>query len=182
MVAVDLGEGTRAAEVVAAAVSQDSSAIDFLVLSAGIFIDGDLTRMTSDAYAMTMAVNLNANVYLCQKLVPALRNGTKPRILIIGSTSGLEAYPLGSSYSVAKWGLRGFAVNLRRELMDDRVGVTLLNPGATLTDMWEGEQVDTNRLLAPEDVATMASVILELSEQAVVEEITMRPMLGKVHE
>ncbi len=180
MVAVDLGAGEQAAEVVADAVFEDSGSIDFLVLDAGVFVEGGLTRISPDEYARAMAVNVDANVYLCQKLVPALRKGAKPRILIVGSTAGLEAYPPGPSYGVAKWALRGLAINLRHELMDDRVGVTLLSPGATLTDMWEGEEVDAGRLLAPQDVATMASAILKLSEQAVVEEIRIRPMLPGV--
>jgi short-subunit dehydrogenase len=86
------------------------------------------------------------------------------------------------TYGIAKWGLRGFALNLRHELRDDGIGVTFLSPGGTLTDMWAGEDLPPNRLLEPTDVALMVAAITELSSQAVVDEIVLRPMLGDIHE
>jgi NAD(P)-dependent dehydrogenase (short-subunit alcohol dehydrogenase family) len=180
--AIDLGAGNGSAAQVHQAASEATSALDLVVLSAGIFIEESLAEVKEETYARNMAVNLDANVFLVRHLLPLLRRGHKPRIVIIGSTAAYEPYPLVPTYGIAKWALRGFAMNLRHELSNERIGVTLLSPGGTLTDMWAGEDLPPNRLLAPKDVALMVVAITELTEQAVVDEIVMRPMLGDIHE
>jgi short-subunit dehydrogenase len=180
--ASDLGSGEAAAADVFNALSKSVSAVDLLVLCAGIFIEESLAQVKESTFRRNMAVNLDANVFLAKHLLPLLRKGSKPRIIVIGSTAAYEAYPLVPTYGIAKWGLRGFALNLRHELRDDGIGVTFLSPGGTLTDMWAGEDLPPNRLLEPTDVALMVAAITELSSQAVVDEIVLRPMLGDIHE
>lgn len=179
---LDLGAGESAAVAVRSSVQQVTPKLDLVVLNAGIFIEEPLTEVDSSSFQRNMNVNLDANVFLARELLPLLRRGTKPRIIVIGSTAAYEAYPLVPTYGIAKWALRGFALNLRHELMSERIGVTLLSPGGTLTDMWAGEDLEPNRLLRPEDIAQLVVSITELSEQAVVEEVVVRPMLGDIHE
>lgn len=181
-VAVDLGTGESAAETVAATFRTSAASLDLLVLNAGIFIEESLAEVDASTFERNMAVNLNANMFLVKHLLPSLRSGRSPRIVLIGSTAAYEPYPLVPTYGVAKWALRGFAINLRRELISERIGVTLLSPGGTLTDMWAGEELEPNRLLEPRDIALLVVTITELSEQAVVDELVLRPMLGDIHE
>lgn len=153
-----------------------------LVLSAGIFIEGSLTKSNSKDFYETMNVDLYHIYHTVKKFLPILKKQANAKIIIIGSTASLEAYPVGALYGVAKWGLKGYSINLRKELMNDNIGVTLINPGGTLTDLWEGEELPPNRLLEPSDIGKLVGVILTLSSQAVVEELTVRPMLGDFHE
>lgn len=153
-----------------------------LVLSAGIFIEGSLTSSNARDFYETMNVDLYHIYHIVKKFTPVLKKQDTPKIIIIGSTASLEAYPIGALYGVAKWGLKGYAINLRKELMNDNIGVTLINPGGTLTDLWEGEELAPNRLLEPSDIGKLISAILTLSPQAVVEELNVRPMLGDFHE
>lgn len=179
---IDLGSGESAAIEIATAVRNKLSKLDLLVLNAGIFIEERLSELNTTSFQRNMEVNLNSNLYLVKHLLPLLRVGSKPRIVIIGSTAAYEPYPLVPTYGVAKWALRGFACNLRQELIADRIGVTFLSPGGTLTDMWAGEDLPSNRLLQADDIALLVDVLTELSEQAVVDEIIIRPMLGDIHE
>jgi short-subunit dehydrogenase len=71
-------------------------------------------------------------------------------------------------------------MDLRHELKADRIGVTFFAPGGTLTDMWDNNEVPNGRLLQPRDIGLLVAAITELSEQAVVDEIVLRPMLGDV--
>ena len=98
--------------------------------------------------------------------------------VIIGSTAAYSSYSV-PTYSIAKFALRGLATNLRKELMRENIGVTFLSPGGTLTDMWADVEVPPNRLLEPHDIAKLVDSIFDLSPQAVVEEIIIRPMLGE---
>ncbi len=161
--------------------TQAVDAIDLLVLNAGIFVEEPLMAIQEEAFRRTMAVNLDANLFLARHLLPVLRQGDRPRIVIIGSTAAYGAYPSGPAYGVAKWALRGLAVNLRHELKADRIGVTYLAPGGTLTDMWDEDEAPPDRLLQPRDTAVIVAALTELSEQAVVDEVILRPMLGDVH-
>lgn len=155
---------------------------EVLVLDAGIFIEGSLTNSKSEDFYSTMNVDLYHIYHCVKKYIDTLRQQVTPKIILIGSTASLEAYPVGALYGVAKWSLKGYAINLRKELMKENIGVTLINPGGTLTDLWEGEELEPNRLLEPSDIGKLVNVLLTLSPQAVVEELTVRPMLGDFHD
>ncbi|MEX2227560.1 MAG: SDR family oxidoreductase [Dehalococcoidia bacterium] len=155
---------------------------EILVLNAGIFIEGSLSGGAIDELRETLDVNFFSIHRTVTMFIDDLKTQHGSKIILMGSTAAYEPYPIGPLYGVAKWALRGYAINLRRELMNDGVGVTFLSPGGTLTDLWEGETLPENRLLQPEDIAKLVAAILTLSEQAVVEELIVRPMLGDMHE
>lgn len=177
---LELGEA--AADAIGKWAADQTEHLDAVVLNAGFFIEGDLEGFPSDSWEKNITANFSVNHFLVQRLLPLLKSGTRPRIIIIGSTAAYEPYPLVPTYGVAKWALRGLAINLRKELADQRIGVTFLSPGATWTNMWEGEDLPRNRLLEPSDIAALVDCALNLSEQAVVEEIVVRSMEGDIHE
>lgn len=154
--------------------------LDILILSAGIFIEGDLCKIDSFLFNKNMDTNFNFNFYIVGELIQLLEKARKsPRIIIIGSTAAYGAYSV-PTYSVAKWALRGYAINLRQELAKRGIGVTFISPGSTLTDMWHGEDIPLKRILEPTDIAKVINNLFDLSEQAVVEELIIRPMLGDI--
>lgn len=178
----DLSKGNQAAKALAEWVKSKVEYIDCVILNAGFYTEGDLVDFSEEEMRENLEVNFLVNHFLVQCMYPLLKKSKCPRIVIIGSTAAYEAYPLVPSYGVAKWALRGLAINLRKQLAKDRIGVTFVSPGATWTDMWEGEDLPRNRLLEPTDIAKMIDATLTLSEQAVVEEIILRPMEGDFHE
>jgi len=147
-----------------------------IILSAGIFIEGSLINSSSEDLRKTMDIDLYHIYHVVKKFTPILRKQVNSKIIIIGSAASLEAFPVGALYGVAKWALKGYSVNLRKELMQDNIGVTLITPGGTLTDMRKGEDPET--LLEPSDIGKLVNTILNLSPQAVVEEIIIRPIHG----
>jgi len=177
----DLAE-EREIDALAAHCIEQNLIPDVLVLNAGLFLEGSLAGSRPEDYRKTLQVNLDAVYYLVRHLAPHMASKSKPRIVLIASTAAYEAYPVGALYGVAKWALRGYAVNLRKELMPDGIGVTLVSPGGTLTDLWAGEELPPSRLLEPRDIGLLVAMLVDLSAQAVVEEIIVRPMLGDMHE
>lgn len=156
--------------------------LDAIVLVAGIFIEGNLSTFPSADFEKNINVNLSANHYIINQLIPFLKKAATPRIIIIGSTAAYKAYPIVPSYGMIKWALRGYASNLRKELSLQNIGVTFLSPGSTLTDMWGDEEIPAGRLLEPSDIANVVDTIFELSDQAVLEEVIVSPMLGDYDE
>jgi NAD(P)-dependent dehydrogenase (short-subunit alcohol dehydrogenase family) len=156
--------------------------LDLLVLNAGNYTDGDLASIPIDDYLRDLNLNLSSELVVVQHVLPLLRRGTQPRIVIVGSTAAYDSYSLVPTYGITKWGLRGLSINLREELRPDRIGVTFLSPGGTLTDMWANDPVPEGRLIDPSDVAVLLHSTLQLGEQAVVEELIVRPIEGDIQD
>jgi short-subunit dehydrogenase len=139
--------------------------VDFLVLDAGYYVEGSLADIADADFERNMLVNCHSAHYLVAALLPLLKKSAAAKIFIIGSTAAYEAYPLVPTYGIAKWGLRGYAVNLRKEPLKENVGVTFISPGGTLTDMWAGVDLPKNRLLEPDDIGKLVAAIMTLSKQ-----------------
>ena len=102
----------------------------------------------------------------------------KGHIFNICSIASLNAYENGGSYSISKFALLGFSKNLLLELKDKGMKVTAVCPGAVYTNSWAGSGVDPKRIMEANDIAEMIYAATQLSPQAVVEDIVMRPLLG----
>lgn len=178
---VDHAQGASAAQDLSEWVGQKVDRIDVLILCAGNFFEGSLMSIANEDFQNTINTNFSFNYHIVKRLFPLLKKGENTRIILIGSTAAYGAYSV-PTYSIAKYALRGLAKNLRSELMAHNIGVTFISPGGTLTDMWSDVDVPPNRLLEPTDIAQIIDCIFELSSQAVVDEIIVRPMLGDYDE
>ena len=58
------------------------------------------------------------------------------------------------------------------------IKVTGVYPGAVFTDSWAGSGVPEERIMRPGDVGQLLLQMTQLSPQAVVEDLVLRPMLG----
>ena len=175
----DMNKGRAEMMRLAQWVKKKARCLDMIVLNAGFYLEGDLVGAPEDLIRTNLEGNVLANWFLIQELVEVVHAGVLKRIVIIGSTASYGPYPLVPTYGVAKWSLRGFAVNLREELRSKHIGVTYLSPGATWTSMWEGVELARDRLLEPKDIGRLILTMTELSPQAVVEEVIVNPILGE---
>src|SRR5579871_726830 len=105
-------------------------------------------------------------------------NGSRAHIFNMCSIASLKAYNNGGSYSISKFALAGFSKNLREEMKPFGIKVTAVYPGAVYTDSWIGSGVDEKRIMEANDIAHMIYASSQLSPQATVEEIIIRPQLG----
>lgn len=178
---IDQADSINAAKQIGNWVKEKTECLDAVILCAGDFVEGKIQDVEINDFIGNMNTNFNFNYYVVNEVISLLRKSKYPRIVIIGSTAAYDAYDV-PTYSITKWALRGYAVNLRKELMEDGIGVTFISPGATLTDMWAGVELPPKRLLEPNDIASIVDTLFDLSEQAVVEEVIVRPMLGDIDE
>ena len=126
----------------------------------GSFADADAEQI--DAVLQT---NLVAPIQLTLALLPQLRAQPAARVLNIGSATGRLGVPGFAVYGAGKFGLRGFAETLRRELADTSVRVQYLGARATRTAFNDARADDFNRRTrtavdAPEVVARAALKLL----------------------
>ena len=149
-----------------------------LVNNAGMFLPGSINNEEAGTLEAMINTNLYSAYHLTRALLPSMIANKSGHIFNICSIASLQAYSNGGSYSISKFALLGFSKNLREELKPLGIKVTAVLPGAAYTDSWSGSGVDPKRIMEADDVAKMVFAASQLSSQAVVEDIILRPQLG----
>jgi NAD(P)-dependent dehydrogenase (short-subunit alcohol dehydrogenase family) len=110
--------------------------LDGLVNNAGIMVVGPLETIPVETFRQQIEVNLLGHVAVTQAMLPLIRRA-RGRIVFVGSLAGRMAYPFGSGYHASKFGLEAIADSLRQELRPWRIEVSMIEPGAIDTPIWD---------------------------------------------
>ena len=153
---------------------------EILVNNTGVFIPGAIHSEPEGNFELIMKTNLFSAYYLTREFTGGMIGRRQGHIFNMGSIAGLAAYANGGSYAISKWALRGFSQGLRQELMEHNIKVTSILAGATYTASWEGVGLPEERFVKATDVAETVWMASNLSANAVVEEIIVRPQLGDI--
>lgn len=151
---------------------------DILINNAGQFIPGNIHNEPEGHLEKMLEINLYSAYHLTRRLLPSMIAQKSGHIFNICSIASLNAYENGGAYSISKFALLGFSKNLREEMKPNGIKVTAVLPGATMSASWAGASIDPNRIMEANDIATMVYAASQLSPQAVVEDIILRPQLG----
>lgn len=116
-----------------------------VIHNAGIPAFGALAQHDAAAMQRVLQTNLLAPMLLTRLLLPHLTQQARAQVLCVGSALGRIGLPGYSLYSASKFGLRGFAEALRRELAATTVRVQYLGPRATHTDFNDQQVQAYNR-------------------------------------
>jgi short-subunit dehydrogenase len=152
--------------------------IDVLINNAGSFVPGSVHNEPDGALEQMMETNLYSAYHLTRTLLPRMIEQGSGHIFNMCSIASLNAYPNGGAYSISKFAMLGFSKNLREEMKPHGIKVTAVLPGAAYTDSWIGSGIDPNRIMEAADVAKLIFAASQLSAQACLEEIVVRPQLG----
>ena len=104
--------------------------------NAGIAVSGPLECLPIDDLRRQLEVNVIGQVAVTQAFLPLLRTA-RGRILSTGSIAGFFAAPALGAYSISKHAMEAFSDALRRELRPWGIDVSLLEPGAIATEIWQ---------------------------------------------
>jgi short-subunit dehydrogenase len=152
--------------------------VDILVNNAGVYLPGSAYGEDDGMLKKMMEVNLYSAYHLTRLILPEMVNKKSGHVFNVCSIASIMAYPNGGAYSISKFALYGFSKNLREEMKPHGIKVTHVLPGAAYTDSWSGSGIDPKRIMEAADVAQMIYAAAQLSPQACVEEIILRPQLG----
>jgi short-subunit dehydrogenase len=165
-------------KVFAVWVMRQAQTIDVLVNNAGRFLPGSVHNEPAGTLEQMIETNLYSVYHLTRLFINQMIEQKSGHIFNLCSVASIKAYDNGGSYSISKFALLGFSKNLREEMKPYGVKVTAVIPGATMSDSWAGAGIDPQRIMEAQDVAQMVYVASQLSAQATVEEIVLRPQLG----
>ena len=118
--------------------------VDIVVHNAGTMDFGLLSEQAAEDLERMAQLNLMTPILLTRQLLPLLQNNRESALVFIGSTFGSIGHPGFVMYCATKFGLRGFAEGLRRELANTSVTVHYLAPRATKTDLNTSAVVELN--------------------------------------
>lgn len=107
--------------------------VDILVNNAGMGYDLPLARMTPEQITHITQINLLSAMQLTRAVLPGMLERRHGAIICVASVAGHIA--VSPIYSATKFGLRGFARSLRRELWGTGVSVSVVSPGFIKTAM-----------------------------------------------
>jgi short-subunit dehydrogenase len=152
--------------------------IDVLINNAGLFDPGSVHNEPEGTLEHMLDVNLFSAYHVTRTILPQMMQQKSGHVFNMCSIASLHAYNNGGAYSISKYALAGFSRNLREEMKPHGIKVTAIYPGAAYTDSWAGSGVDPKRIMESKDIATMVYAATQLSPQACVEDIILRPQLG----
>ena len=114
-------------------VTEQWERVDILVNNAGRGWSSAFARQPPGEISEGLMINLGSAVLLTRAVLPGMIARRRGHIINIASVAGhIGVSPL---YSATKFGLRGFSLALRRELLGTGVHVTSLSPGFIRTNM-----------------------------------------------
>lgn len=125
-----------------------------LVNNAGISINAPLEFLPIDLLRKQFDVNVTGQIAVTQAFMEMIRTAGG-RIVIIGSTSGRLSIPMGGPYCASKFAMEAIADSLRMELRPWGIEVSLVQPGAIDTPIWEKSLAAGDELLASMPPKTM---------------------------
>jgi NAD(P)-dependent dehydrogenase (short-subunit alcohol dehydrogenase family) len=139
----DASSISRAAETVAALTD---GRLYGLINNAGIGLGGPLELVPMTETRKLMEVNVIGLLATTQAFVPLLRKG-RGRIVSIGSLAGLVAMPGASAYAASKFAVQAITDSLRLELKPFGIRVTIVDPGAVESALWEKGRAQKQAIL-----------------------------------
>ena len=138
----DAAQLDRAIEAIRA---DGDGSLDALVNNAARVTIGPIETTPIEEFRRLLEVNLLGVVGVTQRCLPLLRlaarrgggEGADARIVNVGSTAGIVAWPFSGAYVASKFALEGLSDTLRLELDGSGIGVSVIITGSVRTPIWK---------------------------------------------
>jgi NAD(P)-dependent dehydrogenase (short-subunit alcohol dehydrogenase family) len=120
----------------AAEVHAIAPSMDVVMNIAGISTWGKIEQLEHEHWRRTIEIDLMGPISVLECFVPPMIEARRGgHVVNVASVAGLFGLPWHAPYSAAKFGLRGVSEVLRFDLRKNRIGVSLVCPGAVKTPL-----------------------------------------------
>lgn len=163
--------------------------LDILVNAAGVMLNGPSISAPLEEWDQMVEVNLRGLMYVTKAALPHLVASvtTSPRKVVdvvnISSVAGRVAAAQVAIYNATKFAVTGATEAWRQEFTKQSVRFSVIEPGATETELWKQEGQwegfkaafgEVERLYA-EDIANAVEFIVTNPRRVAINEIVVRP-------
>ncbi len=132
-------------EGAAKTIEEEAGGLNGLVNNAGIARGGPLEYLPLDEWREQFEVNVIGQIAVTKAMLPLLRKGGG-RVVFIGSIGGRVATPLMGPYNASKFAIEAVGEALRHELRPWDLHVSVVEPGAIKTAIWDKGRQTADRL------------------------------------
>jgi 3-oxoacyl-[acyl-carrier protein] reductase len=149
---------------------------DVLVNNAGVAPRATFRDSDHNLWERTLALNARVPFFLTQRLLPLLLEAKPGYVINVASVVAKKGYPHQSIYTASKHALLGWTKALAQEIPTEALRVHALLPGGVATDMIREVRpdIDASALIAPEEVASVAFNLAQMSGNAMIDEVEIR--------
>ena len=158
--------------------------VDVLVNAAGVNTPKRLMHDLDPAdWDRLMAINSTGVFNAMYAVLPQMRQRKDGVIININSMSGLRAGMLGGvAYNAGKFAVSALSHSVAQEVKDEGIRITNLCPGEVDTPILSQRPAPVSaehrqRILQPEDVASVVQMIINLPPRANVVELIIKPTI-----
>jgi NADP-dependent 3-hydroxy acid dehydrogenase YdfG len=184
----DVTEQAEAADAVERTVAE-LGRLDTLINNAGVMLLGPATEAPLDEWQRMVDLNVLGLLYCAHAALPHLRRAAEdgPRevadMVNISSVAGRFARSGNGVYALTKFGVGAFSESLRQELAGQYVRVSLVEPGATATELASHNRPEVlasirgqfGQRMEASDIADAISYIVTRPRHVAVNEMLIRP-------
>jgi NAD(P)-dependent dehydrogenase (short-subunit alcohol dehydrogenase family) len=155
-----------------AAVEAELGAPDLVVYNASARVRGAITEIDAPDVLRALTISCYGGFLVAQAAARAMLARGSGTILFTGASASVKGYPRSASFAMGKFGLRGLAQSLARELQPQNIHV-----GHIIIDGGIGRAGDTNgdRMLDPDAIALAYLQLHRQQRSAWTSEIEVRP-------
>jgi NADP-dependent 3-hydroxy acid dehydrogenase YdfG len=156
--------------------------LDILLNSAALGAE-DIGDMDDADWRYVIETNLVGYLATTKEALGRMQPQKRGHVVLVGSMSADVREEGSSVYVATKSAIQGFAESLRKEVNGDGIKVSLVEPGATGSDMQattpeeEREKQEKGEMLRAEDVAVCVHYILTQPLRCDVVSVQLRPHL-----
>ncbi|MBV9485167.1 MAG: SDR family NAD(P)-dependent oxidoreductase, partial [Frankiaceae bacterium] len=186
----DITEQAQAVAAVERTVS-DLGRLDTVINNAGVMLLGPVVGAPVDEWERMIALNVQGLLYTTHAALPHLLDAAQrePRrvadVVNVSSVAGRVTRVGSGVYNLTKFGIGAFSDSLRQEVNTRHVRVSLVEPGATSTELASHVRPEVmaqlakrfegiERLLA-DDIADAIAYIVTSNRRVAINEILVRP-------
>jgi len=143
--------------------------------------------MEDDAWRYVIDTNLKGYLATARGAIKRMQRQGNGHLVFVGSISTDIKAEGESVYSATKAGIQAFAETLRKEIAEDNIKVSVVQPGSIATPMQEcsdaekDQAIAEHKMLQAEEIAEAIHFILTRSERADVVNLRIEPRLQKTH-
>lgn len=190
-VAERINAGESSASVIQADVGDEASVVamfeevrrkhkslDILVNNAGIGLGGATEDLSFETWRAVMRVNLDGAFLCAREAFKIMKLQGRGRIINIGSVSAKMPRVNSAPYTTSKFALEGLTRSLALDGREYGISVGILQPGNTMTGIWEGRVAAVNQegYMMPDDLAKVALSMVSLPDGVSILESTILPI------
>ena len=188
VIEADVTQERQAGQAVEHTVSE-LGRIDTLVNNAGVMLLGPIAGAPLEEWQRMVDLNVLGLLYCAHAALPHLLAAAAggPRqvadMVNVSSVAGRAAQSFNGVYSLTKHGIGAFSESLRQEVGRQYVRVSLVEPGATATELaghnrpeiLDGIRAQFGQRMEPADIADTIAFIVTRPRHVAVNEVLMRP-------